>query len=324
MSELEFWLSMLVLASPFILFIAYRIYCAHAVLRRIREVYPDADMDMDGVRFTHKGFKALLEWDHGGKYRRGSTTLRLKIPSHLIGELSAAIFRMDIAEKGHSSHLALPEEIQRRCRIGRNAPAMMQALVRDKDFLAAVDGLRLGYGLEASLGQRYFRMLLPGTALTDDAEDMAAFVINTAAIFDRVIAAAAAINPRILSMPPISENYSIKPDEFIKICSDESLYDSLDDSFEDSPKNAAGDIDDIFEENSPVNDAPAADDAVDNVDNHDNELDGLEPLQLESADSVESAPLAIQPREKLPPPPPRRINNDREKEREEDESMLFF
>ena len=295
-----------------------RIRRAFRVRDRIRQIYPDAEigsLDFDTLKFTCKGFQAGLVWEPPSKYTYGSTMFRVMVPFQLRKEMSDAKFSMRIASPHHSH----PEAIQQRCKIDQNAHLMMQGLVRDQAFLDAVDSISVCSDADIFLDGEFFWVRLVEEGRIDPVS-LAEFAVRTAIIFDRVVAAASAVNPVILSMPPIAGNFVINPNEFVHKCSDEDMYDALDnssdasaDSSDDSQNQPA---ENVLEESS------AADNALASAD--DNELNGQDQLKLlSSADSFETEPLAAEAHKKLPPPPPLRKETERE-EQNEDESKLFF
>lgn|GEM_PF-5938067 len=285
---------------------------------RIRQIYPDAEIgsiEFNTLKFTYKGFQSSLFWESRDKYTTGSTMFRVMVPFQLRKEMSDAKFSMRIASPHHSHH----EAIQQRCKIDQNAHLMMQGLVRDQAFLDAVDSISVCSDADIFLDDDFFWVRLLDKGLLEP-ESLAKFAMRTAIIFDRVIAAASAVNPVILSMPPIAGNFVINPNEFVHKCSDEDMYDALDNS-----SDASADSSDDSQNQPAKNvleESAAADNALASAD--DNELNGQDQLKLlSSADSFETEPLAAEAHKKLPPPPPLRKETERE-EQNEDESKLFF
>lgn len=278
---------------------------------RIRQIYPDAEIgsiEFNTLKFTYKGFQSSLFWESRDKYTTGSTMFRVMIPFQLRKEMADAKFSMSIAAP-HRSH---NEAIQQRCKIDKNAHLMMQGLVRDQAFLDAVDSISVCSDADIFLDDDFFWVRLLDKGLLEP-ESLAKFAMRTAIIFDRVIAAASAVNPVILSMPPIAGNFVINPNEFVHKCSDEDMYDALDNSSDASQNQPA---ENVLEESAEANNVLASE--------NDNELNGPEHLkQLSSADSSETEPLAAEAHKKLPPPPPLRKEKEGEEQREDD-SKLFF
>ena len=106
----------------------------------------------------------------------------------------------------------------------------MKSLRYHEGFLQALSNLAratLGFNLNVTLESSKLLITLPRKLPMDS---MKGLVESGTALFDQVIAAAAAVNPALLSMPPIAGNFTVNPGEFLNEYSDEDVYDALDDS----------------------------------------------------------------------------------------------
>ena len=202
---------------------------------RIRKMFPDARLVINGMRFTYKGLNARLNWHYSTKNTRAFTYFELEFPEELRRELTDVRLKVLIdCSGGHSARSPL-EDVRQRCTLKTGNP-IMQGLLTDRAFLSAasaLDGLNKCL-MTLRLRKDSFDVELDDVTLTKPKE-MAGFTKSCLQLFDRILSAAAAVNPAILSTPPIAGNFTVKPGEFLNACSDEDMYDSLEDM---SPTNS--------------------------------------------------------------------------------------
>ena len=225
LSSLKFGVAVFILIGV----IVWKLNAAFVLCNKLRKIYPDAKLGFTGISFSYKGFKAKVSWKDSSKYTSAHTWFTLKIPAELRDALKDARFKLTINAGGVVSSL---KDVRRRCSLNSKAHPLMQGLLRDQKFLEAagdIDGVNRGSDNVISLGRSSFEVNLPDKALTASS-GMVVLAIQAARAFDRVIAAASAVNPALLSMPPIAGNFTVNPGEFLNKCSDEAVYDALDDS----------------------------------------------------------------------------------------------
>ena len=105
---------------------------------------------------------------------------------------------------------------------------MMENLPADEIFSRALSDLKSIAGMEAdiTLKGHYFLVHLPIPIRS--IETLANFGEIGAQLFERVITAAATADPELQSIPPIAGNFTIRSGKFLNECSDEAMYDALD------------------------------------------------------------------------------------------------
>ncbi len=202
----------------------------------IRKTYPDASLSplLHSISFRYKGFKAKLSWfDEFQEERYSARRISAKtifcviLPNEIKKALADAGFSMEI--RGLCGDDGTPQVISQNCTI-KSRNAVMKSLRYHEGFLQALSNLAratLGFNLNVTLESSKLLITLPRKLPMDS---MKGLVESGTALFDQVIAAAAAINPALLSMPPIAGNFTVNPGEFLNEYSDEDVYDALDDS----------------------------------------------------------------------------------------------
>lgn len=204
--------------------------------RRIREVIPDATdirfgfVGSNKILFNYKGFRAELQLfglkhrylennsnytveDISSPQQTADTHLRIDIPVELQKALTAARFQMVFTPDVFLLSTEVRPVGPKQCAIRTSNP-IMQALTRDEEVLrtlTALQSVTRQRNVVISLRRDFFSVELPDTTNTDERALMTACGVR---IFERVLAAAGAVNPAICSMPPIAGNFTINPDEF--------------------------------------------------------------------------------------------------------------
>ena len=201
----------------------------------LRKIYPDASLSplLHSISFRYKGFKAKLSWfdefqeRYSGRRISAKTIFCVILPNEIKKALADAGFSMEI--RGLCGDDGTPQVISQNCTI-KSRNAVMKSLRYHEGFLQALSNLAratLGFNLNVTLESSKLLITLPRKLPMDS---MKGLVESGTALFDQVIAAAAAVNPALLSMPPIAGNFTVNPGEFLNEYSDEDVYDALDDS----------------------------------------------------------------------------------------------
>ena len=220
------------------------------ILRRrtIKAVFPDAVFKKNDAYWNYKSFRAELHREnpiwrrtHDADVMRGTnrwtvagddrTTLCFKVilPEALQKELANARFQMifepmlddDLPDAG------LRAVLPKQCFMKSSHP-MMQRLTRDQVVLKRLAVIEKFFRCQTviSLRRDYFSIEISSLL---SAKSQVLLAQCGFEIFERVIAAAAAVNPAILSISPIAENFTVTPAEFLDPGSDEERDDALND-----------------------------------------------------------------------------------------------
>ena len=234
MDKLMSWDMIYILALPIIgcsCVLGFKIYFAFRLRNRIREMFPDVTLNLiSGLKFIYKGFTSRLNWRYQGKHTRAKTWFKLEFPHEIQQALAGTQFKLNIDSSSSPSARTGLEGLRQRCFIKSSNP-MMKNLVKDAAFLSAIAQLDAlsSYGNDIYLKRGSFQVELGGEALALAPDKMATFAQCCTQLFERVITAAAASNPVLLSISPIADNFTVRPGDFLNACSDEDMYDALDD-----------------------------------------------------------------------------------------------
>ncbi len=263
------------------------------IKKALRPVFPDVSANGRSIYFQFHSqnheFKGQIDFSVSNRYSHGSVIFHFQLLNTAQSDFyrveNNSIFELLVRERGlfdgNSNDLA---DFKKLLSISASNQTLKQCLASENVLFSDVQELYLAAGgpqILLRLHQNGMRMSC--NRYVGNPDTVKRMVESAVKACEQAINAAARAGidftaPKVQDDPWHPRPFSLESR------SEESFYDSLDDSSNHSPE-------DIFEGTA------------------------AEPA---------SGALAVQPREKLPPPPPRRKENQSEKAREEDESMLFF